>query len=222
MREQLRAMLFGVSRALAHTERYSTVPVLRRENVAEHSHWVAFYSWAMARMFRARYPDVTQPDLGELLEQAMLHDADESVTGDFLRGVKYRLPGLKDMLDRVAVAGMQEVSEQMGIDLSGAWTRAKGPGFEGAIVKTADFLGVVAYMAEESGLGNQILSLRWQGTRTYLEEWLGRIPDHPGLDPEHQEFLSDVVRCAIEFVSHIGDGSAAQLFGGLARVTAPR
>lgn len=219
-RDHVFAMLFGVSRALTHTYRYSTVPCTRPENVAEHSHWVTFYSWVIATLFQQRHPD-EQVDMAELLQQAMLHDVDEAVTGDFLRGVKYKLRGLKDLLEQVAADGMQEVSAQLGLDIQAAWSRAKGPGFEGAVVRTADLCGVVAYMAEEVALGNAILRLRCDGTRTYLQEWRDKLADYPGLSTAQIEFLTEVVDACIGAIEQVGAGHGASLFHGLARVTGP-
>lgn len=214
---QLLEMLFGVARSLAHTNRYSTVPVLRRETVAEHSFWVTFYAWTLARLLQKQHPEL-EINWGALMEQAAFHDMDEAVTGDFLRSVKYRLPRLKDLLNEVALLGMEEIDATLGANLKQAWLDSKGPGIEGAIVHTADYLGVVAYMSEETAMGNRILGLRAPDTIHYLRQWHEKLGSYPELPTPARDFLRDAVDAAIRAMTALVDGHAPELFAGLARV----
>ena len=159
---------------LSHVYRYSSIPIIRKENVAEHSFYVAFYSYLIAKEMVIRDYDV---DVGVVLSRALLHDLDESHTGDFLREVKYGHPHLKRVLDEVSVSMIEGMTEELNIDLKPDWVSAKNDDIEGAIVKIADFLRVASYMYEEYRLGNQHLWDRSPELMEYLVQLLGELRD---------------------------------------------
>ena len=175
-------MLSGSSRRMAHVRRYSGIPMNGTENVAEHQYFVSLYSLLMALdMNRNGDYDL---DIGRLLTRAVLHDIDESMTGDFLRKVKYKTPGLKKELDMVAGNFVSEMESQLGISLYPSWRSAKDYStIEGRILALADFMQVASLVCEQIALGNldlrmlsayeevtDYLSGLIEGTTTYSED----------------------------------------------------
>ena len=64
-------LLTGSIHRMSHVNRYSSVPVNRKENVAEHSWFVAFYAYMIGKDLEAHQHEV---DFGELLSRALVHD----------------------------------------------------------------------------------------------------------------------------------------------------
>ena len=69
---------------LKHTYRYSSVPVLVRENVAEHSFWTAILAVTIAIELQ-----MSRQEIGKVALKSLLHDIEESMTGDLIRDMKY-------------------------------------------------------------------------------------------------------------------------------------
>jgi len=150
------ALLSGKFHRLSHVNRYSSIPTIRKENVAEHSWYVAFYSYLLAKDLERRYKDEElEIDYGKLLGRALLHDLDESLTGDFLRIIKYGHPDLKKALDEVSVSMMIHMTKEVGVNLLPDWKSAKDDDLEGHIVQVVDLARVVSYIWEEIKLGNE-------------------------------------------------------------------
>ena len=136
---------------LSHVFRYSSLPVVRRESVAEHTLYVSLYSLILAKKLVKLGFEV---DIGKLLERALVHDVDESMTGDFLRTVKYGHPDLKRILDEVSVSMIRRMENELDVEILQPWTDAKSEGIEGDIISFVDLACVLAYAFEELRLGN--------------------------------------------------------------------
>lgn len=152
MNLNLEAFLKGDIRRVSHVNRYSSFPVLRKENVAEHSFWVALLSLSIA------------DDLGLTLEErflvvsrALVHDIDESITGDFIRSIKHSDPELLSRLDAVSGKVVSDFDDLLGTQYLERWDNAKEPGLLGDIVRLVDFAVVLAYLIEEERMGNRLL-----------------------------------------------------------------
>lgn len=152
-RLSVRSLLRGSIKRLAHVYRYSSLPVIRRESVAEHTAFISIFALCIAKDLQSRGFKV---DEGLLLKSALLHDIDESLSGDFLRCVKYGVPGLKGLLDEASVKFVRSIEDQLGVQLLKDWAGAKNEAtLEGWIVSIADLMGVVSYLEEELALGNR-------------------------------------------------------------------
>jgi len=171
---ELSQVLSGKLRNMAHVYRYSSIPTLRRENVAEHSFYCALIAYLIATDLRDNNPDIEELAnlrVGILLERALLHDIDEAITGDFLRKVKYSIPGLKEMLNKVAVDSLVQVSSDVGVDLKTRWLECKDPSLEGNILALSDFLCVVSYVLEEVRSGNTHIRPVLGEVKGYLQKF---------------------------------------------------
>lgn len=164
----IRAMLTGGIQRLAHADRYSTYHVNRDENVAEHTAFVSLYCMLIGK-------SLEKHDVGinweKLLQSALLHDIDEALTGDFLRSVKYKTPGLKKLLDDAAASAVESMENELEVEsLFRTWKECKDQSLEGSILQVADFLGVASYVIGEYYSGNRHLMHVFNELGELLEE----------------------------------------------------
>lgn len=181
----IRAVLGGTLTRMHRVQRYSSVPVLRPENVAEHSWQVAMICYAIGTDVNAR--SVVSIDIGALLVKALTHDVSEALSGDIIRSFKHSSPALKKAIedaDAINMAKLRtEIGQPVGQDLYVAWSEAKDDTLEGDIVGLADLLCVVSYCIEEYALGNRrILFIAERMYKENLFMWhthnyLGRYVD---------------------------------------------
>jgi putative hydrolase of HD superfamily len=162
-----------------HIQRYSSLPVLKPENVAAHSWQVAFISMLIGWDLIHRGGDV---QMGDLLEKALCHDLSEAMSGDIIRSYAYSSPQMTE--------AKREADYQMTTRLTGEfgeagtpallqWENAKNETDEGQIVALADVLTVVTYCVEERRMGSEELDLILK--RAYEQVLKPRFQDHPFL-----------------------------------------
>lgn len=170
-RVDIRSLLVGKTSHLRFVKRFSAFPIIRSENVAEHSFYVVFISMVLADALQLN-------DARKLtvMRKATLHDIEECVSGDFVRPFKYSSPQLRDALE---VAG-EEAAKQCfnsfltseGASSSGytsEWVNSKDSSVSGQIVKLADFLAVVSYMWYERQSGNRLMAEHGQSLLAYYD-----------------------------------------------------
>jgi len=195
-------LLQGGIHRLSHVYRYSSLPTLRKENVSEHTFYVALYAMFIARdveQLALADPDISVRavvDYAKLLSRALLHDLDESHTGDFLRVVKYGHPQLKSILDELATSLVGKIQSELGIDFMSTWKNAKDGDLEGLIVEIADFARVVSYVLEETQSGNSHLGRILPEVRVYLE----KLKDSPKWDEKTRKLCSSPITSILDVI----------------------
>ncbi len=182
------AMLTGSPMRAFDTWRFPGDPVLHRENIGEHMWLNALYCYLIARELETHGIEV---DMGVVLSRAILHDMEETITGDLARGVKYWGDGaIKANMDALGTHAMMNLSKELrNIQIPMDWESAKDLTLEGRIVAVADFMCVSAFLIREVRLGNNIMlaglkqNLAWteelvdQMEASAVEPWLVRIAD---------------------------------------------
>lgn len=172
-------LLSGSIHRMSHVFRYSSVPVIRRENVAEHTFYVAMYAYLIAQDLIQQGYEV---DLGVLLSRTLVHDLDESMTGDFLRYVKYGHPDLKKALDEVSMSMIDKMTTSLrtgGSAVKKSWSEAKADDIEGHIVQIVDLARVITYVWEEIQTGNRHVKRILPECCSYIQEFISAFPDSP-------------------------------------------
>lgn len=164
-------LLLGVSSRLSHVFRYSSLPVNRPENVAEHSFYVSLYSLALAKQLEEIGVEVNK---AKLLESAILHDLDEAMSGDFLRAVKYGIPGLKEALDDASNSFFLTICDSLGISSVNP-KEFKSDDHEGHILAYVDLLCVVQYAVKELISGNRHMYSILDEVGEYLDERINKV-----------------------------------------------
>ena len=176
----LKEMLIGMPVRLRYVDRFSTCRVIRKESVAEHSFYVAFYSLMIAWWVENNHQGFglgAPLNTTELLTKALLHDIDEAATGDIPRFFKYSDSALKDHLDVVALQGVTMIAEKLWAEPSAVaeftfdWKEAKCDTPEGRILEFADFLSVLLYAAEEIRSSNFTMREHLQSMVEYYEKF---------------------------------------------------
>ncbi len=147
----IREVLYGEFRRVSYVYRYSALPILNRENVAEHSWWTAIIAMTIAC-------EIDRQDLmNEVAARGLLHDIEEIGTGDLVREAKYFDQEMRDDFRRVEEAFARRLFNklgQTGTQLWLTWSQAKDNSLAGQIVALADLLCVIAYVRHEFSIGN--------------------------------------------------------------------
>ncbi len=179
----------GSLRRLAHTHRFSSLPVQRLENVAEHSWFASTYALIVGRDLLYRGFEL---DLGEVAIKALWHDLPEALTGDLPRHLKYFDKSMLDEVRRVEGEltkgfGQAEFGEQVGLYVSQIWRDAKSDGtIEASIVSFADFIAALAYIREEVAMGNVRIAQLAEGNHRVLRD---RYRDHEMFGDYYQQLF---------------------------------
>lgn len=129
---------------LCFIKRYSVIPRLHEESIAEHSFFV---SSIVIKLY-----DDYEFNLGEALIMAVTHDWTESYTDDITVATKRVYPGIAKAVEKAeSIIAKKEFSSYVHI----AWKAYKdGATVEAKIVKYADTLQVIQYAQNEIKLGN--------------------------------------------------------------------
>ncbi len=147
--------VLGDVRRLSYVDRYTSIPVSFKENVAEHSYWVSFYSALLYNEIMREEGNKGLVSLENILLYAIVHDLPECITGDVVRTFKYSSPELKEQIDlaedRIIEKFPKEVQNLL---------KVKGNLnlIEKEIVKLADFISIYVYFNREKHRGNRELS----------------------------------------------------------------
>lgn len=165
-----------------YVERYAGVPHLHPENIAEHSYYVAIYSFLLCHELYFVDSEYDPIDLGVVLKRALLHDIEECVTGDVLRSVKHDNPAIKKafhdtgykLLDGLVreILGPGSEGSSLPAIIIDTWASAKDNSIEGHIVSLADLLAVVGYASGESTLGNRYARRIQREITDNIREWV--------------------------------------------------
>lgn len=142
-------------RSLANTSRWTTFPTVHEESVAEHTLEVTMLSWIFAEQTQGADPNVA-------IKRALLHDIEETGTGDIPRWAKRESEELEEALgdaeDAIVRRSLSELEDE---DLEGLfyelWSESKSDDIEGDIVSAADIICAVYGVYKEMSLGNDSL-----------------------------------------------------------------
>jgi len=187
-------------RRLNHIRRYSSYPIIRQENVAEHLFWVTYSSYLIALDIKNYTAGITV-DMDALMEKAMLHDLEESQTGDVVRTFKYHSPETRTLMNQTAIGLISKfltdtLPKQVAEHVISRLKVSKDESLEGQIVALADLLAVLTYGREELLLGNSKMRGILIKSLDYLREFRRNIK-HQCLIP----YVDEIIRCVLTTVS---------------------
>ena len=149
---------FILDRGAAHIKRYHTTPLFAQESVAEHSHFVAMIARLICHTLEQTGRAV---DTLRAVDLAMIHDYEESISGDIISTFKHSDPELLDLLERLTDRAIDQVFEALPADLAqyytDLWRQHSAGSVEGQIVSVADKLASLAFAHEQLRMGNQFM-----------------------------------------------------------------
>lgn len=166
---------------MSYVNRYSSFPVNRRENVAEHSYWVAVIAHIIALELIEQGERVS---VEHVLKYALWHDVSEVVSGDVIRSYKHSNDAIREaMKDADEDNTYQLIRNQdfgsTALEVLSCWKYAKADTtLEGQIVAFADMAAVAFYCREEDRSGNR--AIRGVLKEAY-ETWFSKYHEHPVL-----------------------------------------
>ncbi len=168
-------MLHGETRRMCRVFRYNSSPVIRQENVAEHSWYVAQMCMRMYYYVLKNEPEA-KLDLGKLLSQALSHDMDEMLTGDIPRPFKYHNERIRKEIDIAAKDIFTSYATRVELppECINAVLDCKD-GLEGELVALADLLTVISYVAEESAMGNSLINDKFIEMQQYWVKFTSKM-----------------------------------------------
>lgn len=154
----------GDIRRLASVWRYSSIPIVIPENVADHTFWVALYSAMIHTELQRLSSSAQKKKYGKqsvflaIMLNAITHDMAEAVTGDIVRPFKYSSAALKREVDIAEknMMGMRLPTSVKEISWIAEATanKANASSYVEAVVKAADFLSLYQFMRREVLRGN--------------------------------------------------------------------
>lgn len=140
-------------RRLSAVDRYSSIPVVVKENVGEHLFWVPFYAMLIHRELGGP-KEYDAP----IMLLGLAHDIPECLTGDVVRVFKYSSQEFRTAVNKAEkavveskfpkrVLGLLREAENGGLNAYGRW-------YVDTVVKAADFMSLYEYMWREKNKGN--------------------------------------------------------------------
>jgi len=150
-------IITGPVSRMTHVTRYSSFAVNRKENVAEHSWWVALISMLIGEELTGHGHQV---NMTRLLSRALVHDLDECVSGDIIRSFKYSSDEVHEAISEASVVNMRRITSQMkevGPAVYHDWAHSKDDDLEGRIIAFADMAVVAFYCRAEDRSGNRAI-----------------------------------------------------------------
>lgn len=133
---------------MAKVSRWSQAHCQKEESTLEHTAAVAFIALKIGTTISM------EVNVAELLTRALVHDMEESITGDIMTPIKYNNPELTAELKKMEKTAAKQVSSIFGEWAFDYWVASKDDSIEGQIIRIADKACSVYKIKLESSLGN--------------------------------------------------------------------
>lgn len=128
---------------LATTNRFSKSHLIKDESVLEHSGFVCLLCYFIGTSINKIDDGEVKIDIGTLLSKAIIHDIDESITGDVQRTVKYNNATTISVFKDISYEATKVIAKQTDCPfILAQWDCAKD-GREGKIVGLCDAISVL-------------------------------------------------------------------------------
>ena len=148
------------TRNLSQIERCSNTPHIRPYSVAEHSFYICLYTMLFADLENQRNTSITY-DTKTAIQKALIHDLEESITGDILYPIKRENARLEPVLDSVIEDCVneelfKELPKVIQKSYIGLWMNSKDVTIEGQLVAAMDKFEIMIYSLFELQIGNNM------------------------------------------------------------------
>jgi len=147
------------AKRLSSIERCSNTPHIQNYNVAEHSYFTALLSMLVADMER-HSSNGHDYDTSEVIKKALIHDLEESITGDLLFPFKHQSneklsKNLNESISFIVETELfQELPESIEEYYVSLWKISKDETKEGKLVAAIDKLEILIFAFSELKMGN--------------------------------------------------------------------
>jgi len=136
------------ARRLQRVSRFAGKPKVQDQTVAEHIFNVAFIAMVLGDLEQSIG---NQVNVEMTLRKSLLHDLDESFTGDIVSGFKHHDPKLRDLIETLSARLLAKVLPPEYLK----YKRESENSIEDDLVYAADQLDVLLWCIEEQDLGNK-------------------------------------------------------------------
>lgn len=156
---------------LSNVKRFSALKLVREYSGADHSYRVAMLGMFITDEYNSLPSTTKKISCEEVLRKALLHDLEESVTGDIPTPVK-QYPGFRDLIRKAS----NEIMDEQIVDKNlpnraeylRLWNEDK-EGETGSIITIADKLEALLSSAFELKIGNKDLQKAFNNIRTWFD-----------------------------------------------------
>lgn len=146
-------------RRLMEINRCNNFQTIKKEDVAQHSFYVALYSTIIAREYNKNTVEhgLQSFDIKTVMENALFHDIEETFVSDIPHNVKHHDENTNIAVERAVSSIIDSMYDRTFaknfIDIN---RRAK-VGFEGKLIDIVDMLELGLYCCEEVSKGNKLM-----------------------------------------------------------------
>lgn len=161
----LRASLDREIYKMSDVIRYNGRLVIKTENLAEHSYYVAMNIYKLARMF-----NIDEQTVNKAIKIALCHDLGEIFTGDLPHSIKAYSPEINNIAKQLEIDIMKEQFPYFAEDFESYATQKES--ILTVLVEAADCLDVLAYIDREEQLGNksdEIVQIKAESSERYVK-----------------------------------------------------
>ena len=172
------------TQALCYIERCSNTLHIRPYSVAQHSFYIALYAMIFADIENERIHEnevmgmdyvSNLYDTSEVMKKALLHDIEESLTGDILYPVHHDNKSFKETLDKVRDKCVnEEVFKELPKNVRKyyikLWRTSKDTSKEGILVACMDKFEILMFAIQELDMGNQAFRVIYNNAISIIEK----------------------------------------------------
>ena len=200
--------VFEQHQRLGCLTRFSNIPRLGAQSVAEHGYSVTFSAMLVGDYLEERGVKV---DKLHLLEMGLVHDVEEVVSGDILKTLKHG--EFRVELDKLNLKNMRYLIRMLGVGGKkhlDAWKEAKeGKTLEAKLISFVDMVDRILYCLKETHLGNNYF-------REILEFETAKLLDWKKLLPALTSFVDELFRYVLKYLA--GDEGIFNEISGAVRI----
>ena len=215
---------FETIQRLNYIERCSNTPHIRPYPVSQHSFYIALYSMFFATfenhriaeenlknfidddrvdridLFAPKNPEEDMPyDIGLVVQKALVHDLEESITGDILYPLHKEFNEFKKKLDEVRIYSVnKKLFSKLPFDdvrdyYIKLWEEAKDLSQEGILVACMDKFEILMFAVTELSMGNKAFKIIYDNAINIIE----REFNIPSVNRVIKEIKAKVIERAI-------------------------
>lgn len=152
---------FMRQRRLAHIDRCNQYPKIKYYSVAEHSFFVTFFGMIFCDLINHErsLKGVMKVNVEEVLRRLLIHDQEESITGDILYSLHSSNPAFYSELEKVRNVSVEtqsfaELPAPIRDFYIRLWKSTKDDTDEGHLVSMMDKFEILLFSIQELSMGN--------------------------------------------------------------------
>jgi len=163
---------------LSDIDRCSNSPHINRYPVSAHSFYVALYAMIFVDMEnerKSREHSILSYDDSLVIRKALIHDLEESETGDILYPVHNMYKEFKEKLDEVRDLCVKNIIFEELPSMQRAfyiilWRQSKDDSIEGHLVAMMDKFEILMFAVKELSMGNESFRHIYNNAKNILEK----------------------------------------------------